>query len=214
MRDVCDAHSNVRSNRWRSRPQTLFGCPGAHLTCLSHPAAGWRYPATRRSLTETTITPLAATVPLPGGENNPYEYGCRASVQVRMSVRRGKETPWEEGRPPGEAVACRAGTSYLEFKVVRTARIAHPGEAPAEQTDMARCTRKKSLGVYHIRTDWGNGLDNARVMCSSCYAQSTSPTPPPATSLPPPFTSEVIEQALRRAGRQCECVLDSADRTR
>ncbi len=94
------------------------------------------------------------------------------------------------------------------FKVtaVQTDRTVIPGEAPVEHTDMARCTRTTSLGVYHIRTDWGNGLDNARVLCKACRPQSQSS--PSSSTTPPPFSSEVIEQALKRAGHRCESALD------
>ena len=68
---------------------------------------------------------------------------------------------------------------------------------------MARCTRTSGLEVHHRRSDGGNGLDNAQVLCQSCHEATPSygdPGPSPA-----PFSDETKRRARERAGSQCEC---------
>ena len=68
---------------------------------------------------------------------------------------------------------------------------------------MARCTGTRDLDVHHIRRDAGNGMDNARVLCSPCH-QATATYGVPGKS-PPPFGQDVKDTALQRAGYRCEC---------
>ena len=73
---------------------------------------------------------------------------------------------------------------------------------------MARCCNTTDLGVYHVRTDGGNGVDNARVLCADCRDKTS--TYGAAAILPPPFTPETIQKALKRANRRCECTVDAS----
>ena len=56
-----------------------------------------------------------------------------------------------------------------------------------ERTIMARCTRTRGLEVHHTRRDGGDGLDNAKVLCTPCHE---------ATS-----TYGVLARARRRSAR-------------
>ena len=71
---------------------------------------------------------------------------------------------------------------------------------------MARCTRTDNLEVHHKSRSGGNGLNNAQVLCELCH-KTTPSYGDPGTS-PPPFNEETKEQALREAGRRCECTSD------
>lgn len=67
---------------------------------------------------------------------------------------------------------------------------------------MARCRRTTDLEVHHKNVDCGNGLDNAMVLCHQCHAH-THRAPNPKS--PQPFTDGIKNEALRRAGYQCQC---------
>ncbi len=68
---------------------------------------------------------------------------------------------------------------------------------------MARCTSTRNLEVHHIRRDGGNDLSNAKVLCQSCHA-NTSTYGEPGKS-PPPFSQDTKDKALKRAANRCEC---------
>lgn len=72
---------------------------------------------------------------------------------------------------------------------------------------MARCTKTRDLEVHHRRRDGGDGIDNAEVLCRPCH-QATTTYGTPGTS-PPPFSQDVKDRAMRRAGNQCECTRDA-----
>jgi len=72
---------------------------------------------------------------------------------------------------------------------------------------MSRCTRTRNLEVHHIRRDGGNGLDNAKVLCQPCHANTTSYGT--QGNSPEPFSQETKDKALKRSGYQCECVSNS-----
>ncbi len=67
----------------------------------------------------------------------------------------------------------------------------------------ARCTRTAELGVYHLRRDGGNDLENAQVLCRRCYAATRGYELPGRK--PPVFDQTTREAALGRAGDRCEC---------
>ncbi len=69
---------------------------------------------------------------------------------------------------------------------------------------MSRCKRTWGLEVHHKRVDGGNGLDNAMVLCQKCHANTSSYGDSNHKS-PEPFSQEIKEKALKRAGNQCEC---------
>jgi len=68
---------------------------------------------------------------------------------------------------------------------------------------MSRCSRTWGLEVHHIRRDGGNGLDNARVLCSPCHEATPSYGTPGKTSSD--FDQDVKDRAIKRSGNQCEC---------
>lgn len=70
---------------------------------------------------------------------------------------------------------------------------------------MARCSRIYNLEVHHIRRDGGNGLENAKVLCATCHANTSSYGT--SGKSPEPFSQTVKDQALRRAGNRCECTM-------
>ena len=69
---------------------------------------------------------------------------------------------------------------------------------------MSRCCRTWDLEVHHKRIDGGNGEDNAMVLCHKCHLNTCTYGDQNHKS-PPPFTQEVKDKALRRAGYRCEC---------
>ncbi|MBO4583031.1 MAG: hypothetical protein J5714_03200 [Alphaproteobacteria bacterium] len=69
---------------------------------------------------------------------------------------------------------------------------------------MVRCRRTTNLEVHHIRIDGGNGLDNAKVLCQKCHAETASYGDTNHKS-PPAFSDDIKHKALKRAGNQCEC---------
>jgi len=69
---------------------------------------------------------------------------------------------------------------------------------------MSRCTVTRNLEVHHIRTDGGNGLDNARVLCQTCH-ENTNSYGSSGHRSPPLFTETTKSQALKNAGNRCEC---------
>jgi len=71
---------------------------------------------------------------------------------------------------------------------------------------MIRCIKTTNLEVHYKRTDGGNDIDNAVVLCPHCYATITGNGAHGNT--PVSFSSGVKEQALRKANRRCECRSD------
>ncbi|RKY16541.1 MAG: hypothetical protein DRP90_07840 [Planctomycetota bacterium] len=72
---------------------------------------------------------------------------------------------------------------------------------------MGRCKRTRNLEVHHKDRSKGATLSNAEVLCPLCHEATRSYGKPGPT--PPPFSKEVKEKALRRAGHRCECTRKS-----
>ncbi|HMM20846.1 MAG TPA: hypothetical protein PKA10_08890 [Selenomonadales bacterium] len=68
---------------------------------------------------------------------------------------------------------------------------------------MARCIRTRKLEVYHRKSDGGNGLDNAEVLCPACREALSAALP--AGVYPPAFSAATKQTALRNSGNRCEC---------
>jgi|TergutMp193P3_1026864.scaffolds.fasta_scaffold63221_3 5-methylcytosine-specific restriction endonuclease McrA len=69
---------------------------------------------------------------------------------------------------------------------------------------MSRCTKTRHLEVHHIRTDGGNGIENARVLCQDCH-ENTGSYGSSGHNSPPAFSAETKAKALKNANNQCEC---------
>ena len=69
---------------------------------------------------------------------------------------------------------------------------------------MSRCAASRKLDVHHIRTDGGNGIENARVLCQNCH-ENTSSYGSSGHKSPPEFSEEMKTKALKNANNQCEC---------
>ena len=74
----------------------------------------------------------------------------------------------------------------------------------AENQKAQRCKSTTTLQVHHKRVDGGNSLSNAEVLCHDCHCNTDSYGNTGHDS-PPPFTPKTREEALTRAGNQCEC---------
>jgi 5-methylcytosine-specific restriction endonuclease McrA len=72
---------------------------------------------------------------------------------------------------------------------------------------MSRCTATRNLEVHHKRRDGGNDITNAQVLCQSCHS-NTSTYGTPGKS-PPDFSEATKQEALQKAGHQCECMKDN-----
>jgi 5-methylcytosine-specific restriction endonuclease McrA len=68
---------------------------------------------------------------------------------------------------------------------------------------MSRCKSITNLEVHHKRRDSGNELANAEVLCQWCHGNTSSYGRDGLT--PPPFSQKTKDEALKRAGYQCEC---------
>ncbi len=68
---------------------------------------------------------------------------------------------------------------------------------------MSQCQRAYHLEVHHKRWDGPNSLANAEVLCPRCLAARDPFGIEPRPDVP--FSFDVKEEALRRAGWQCEC---------
>ena len=73
---------------------------------------------------------------------------------------------------------------------------------------MKKCIRTSKLEVHHKRTNGGNGLDNAQVLCQKCHENTSSYGDPDHRS-PPPFSEATKESALKNAGNRCECTKET-----
>lgn len=71
-------------------------------------------------------------------------------------------------------------------------------------TTITRCDATNRLEVRHKRKDRGNGIENAIVLCSDCYANKNALDAPGNSA--PPFTDLTKAFALRNAGHRCECM--------
>ncbi len=71
---------------------------------------------------------------------------------------------------------------------------------------MSRCIRTAELEVHHKNRSAGNDLSNAQVLCQQCHEKT--PSYGQEGTSPPDFSEETKQQALRRAGNQCECTSD------
>ena len=69
---------------------------------------------------------------------------------------------------------------------------------------MSRCTATRNLEVHHIRTDGGNGIENARVLCQKCH-ENTGTYGSTGHKSPPEFSETTKTEAKRRSGNRCEC---------
>lgn len=69
---------------------------------------------------------------------------------------------------------------------------------------MSRCLKTTGLEVHHKDRSGGNDLANALVLCEECHEKT--PSYGEQGTSPPDFTEETKQQALRRAGNQCQCV--------
>ena len=70
---------------------------------------------------------------------------------------------------------------------------------------MTRCSKTTTLSVHHINRAGGNGILNAKILCSDCHKATSTfgkeGTPPPA------FSEATKQAAYKRAGNRCECTL-------
>ena len=71
---------------------------------------------------------------------------------------------------------------------------------------MTRCIKTTNLEVYYIRTEGGNDVDNAVVLCQRCYFNTNGNATHP--KIPTSFPPTVIEKAIHRAKGRCECKSD------
>ena len=71
---------------------------------------------------------------------------------------------------------------------------------------MGRCNSRENLEVHHKRRDGGNGIENAKVLCQDCHANTS--TYGVEGKSPPPFSSKIKDEAKELAGYRCECEQD------
>jgi hypothetical protein len=73
---------------------------------------------------------------------------------------------------------------------------------------MGRCENTKNLAVHHRRTDGGNGIENAEVLCTLChrntktYGDTTHVSPPPF-----PLGTKILARFLSL--NRCQCTRES-----
>lgn len=72
---------------------------------------------------------------------------------------------------------------------------------------MTRCIKTTNLEVYYIRTEGGNDVDNAVVLCQRCHFNTNGNATHP--KVPTSFPPNVVEKAIRRAKNRCECTSDT-----
>ncbi|MFA5047016.1 MAG: hypothetical protein WC542_13920 [Paludibacter sp.] len=68
---------------------------------------------------------------------------------------------------------------------------------------MSRCTQTTNIEVRHLRSDGGNGINNAIVLCKICNAAIGFYDK--NNVKPEPFSQVVIEKALKKAENRCQC---------
>ncbi|MDD5185793.1 MAG: hypothetical protein PHS84_11090 [Paludibacter sp.] len=71
---------------------------------------------------------------------------------------------------------------------------------------MIRCIKTTNLEVHYKRTDGGNDIENAVVLCQQCYANNNGNTMHEKTATS--FPQSIKNMAFERANRRCECTSD------
>ena len=68
---------------------------------------------------------------------------------------------------------------------------------------MSQCLQTTNIEVRHKRSEGGNGINNAIVLCKICNAAIGFYDSKKIK--PEPFPPKVVEKALKKAGNRCQC---------